>query len=56
VVEELFGCVDITTIRAGVELAGAEFERESLDEPGYFVAGMLVRDYFMGCCALRAVD
>ena len=43
-VEELFGRVDITTIRAG------------LDEPGYFVAGMLVRDYFMGCCALRAVD
>jgi hypothetical protein len=45
-------------MRAGVELAAAEFERlaESLDEPGYLVAGILVRDFFMVCCALRAFD
>ena len=56
-VEELFGRVDIATMRAGVELAAAEFERldESLDEPGYLVAAILVRDYFMDCCALRVV-
>ena len=56
-VEELFGRVDIATMRAGVELADAEFERlnESLDEPGYLVAAILVRDYFMRCSALRVV-
>ena len=55
-VEELFGRVDIATMRAGVELAEAKFERlnESLDEPGYLVAAILVRDSFMRCC-LRVV-
>ena len=56
-VEELFGRVDIATMRAGVELAAAEFERldESLDEPGYLVAAIIVRDCFMDCCALRVL-
>ena len=56
-VEELFVRVDIATMRAGVELAAAEFERlnESLDQPGYLVAAILVRDCFMRCCALRVV-
>ena len=56
-VEELFGRVDIATMRAGVELAEAKFERlnESLDEPGYLVAAILVRDDFMRCCGLRVV-
>ena len=56
-VEELFGRVDIATMRAGVELAVAEFERldESLDEGGYLVAAILVRDFFVACCALRVV-
>ena len=55
-VEELFGRVDIATMRAGVELAEAKFERlnERLDEPGYLVAAIGVRDYFMRCC-LRVV-
>jgi hypothetical protein len=44
-VEELFGRVNIATMRAGVELAEAKFERlnERLDEPGYLVAAILVR-------------
>ena len=56
-IEELFGRVDIATMRAGVELAAAEFERldEDLDEPGYVVAAIFVRDFFMDCCALRVV-
>ena len=56
-VEELFGRVDIATMRAGVELAAAEFERlnERLDEPGYLVAAICVRDFFMQCCAPRVV-
>jgi hypothetical protein len=56
-VEELFGRVDIATMRAGVELAAAEFERldEDLDEPGYVVAAIFVREFFMDCCALRVV-
>ena len=51
-VEELFGRVDIATMRAGVELAEAKFERlnESLDEPGYLVAAIVVRNLFMRCC------
>ena len=50
-------CGDIATMLAGVELAAAEFERlnESLDEPGYLVAAIIVRDCFMDCCALRVV-
>ena len=46
-VEELFGRVDIATMRAGVELAAAEFERltEILDEGGYLVAAILVREF-----------
>ena len=56
-VEDLFGRVDIATMRAGVELAEAKFERlnEILDEPGYLVAAILVRDDFMRCCGLRVV-
>ena len=55
-VEELFGRVDIATMRAGVELAAAEFERlNGLDEAGYLVAAICVRDCFMRCCALRVV-
>ena len=56
-VEELFGRVDIATMRAGVELAATEFERlyEDLDEPGYLVAAILVRDYFKDCCTLHLV-
>ena len=56
-VEDLFGRVDIATMRAGVELAAAEFERldERLAEPGYLVAAILVRDFFVDCCALRVV-
>ena len=56
-VKELFGRVDIATMRAGVELAAAEFERlnERLDEPDYLVAAIIVRHCFMRCCALRVV-
>ena len=56
-VEELFGRVDIATMRAGVELAEAKFERlnEKLDEPGYLVAAICVRNDFMRCCGLRVV-
>jgi hypothetical protein len=50
-VEELFGRVDIATMRAGVEPAAAE----NLDQPGYLVAAICVRDCFMRCCALRVV-
>ena len=56
-VEELFGRVDIAIMRAGIELAAAEFERlnEGLDEPDYLVAAIIVRHCFMRCCALRVV-
>jgi hypothetical protein len=56
-VEELFGRVDIVTMRAGIELAAAEFERlyESSDEGGYLVAVIVVRAFFEDCCALRVV-
>ena len=56
-VEELFGCVDIATMRAGVELAAAQFERlyEDLDNPGYVVAAIFVREFFKDCCVLRVV-
>jgi hypothetical protein len=54
-VGELFGRVDIATMYAGVELAATEFERlyEDLDEPGYLVAAIEVRDCFM--CCLRVI-
>jgi hypothetical protein len=57
-VEELFGRVDIATMREGVELAAAEFERlnESLDEGGFLVAAIVVRDCFMRCCAWRVLN
>jgi hypothetical protein len=44
-------------MRAGVELAAAEFEKlnERRDQPGYLVAAICVRDFFMRCCALRVV-
>ena len=55
--EELFGRVDIATMRAGVELAAAELERltDSRDEGGYLVAAISVREFFRECCAPRAV-
>ena len=56
-VEELFGRVDIATMRAwrGARCRRVQRLNENLDEPGYLVAAIVVRDSFLRCCAFRMV-